>query len=319
MFRVVPTSLVFLTLWTISSIGGAAARDLLQESSPNSDLTYSGRPQYSPPDSTEGQVVAGLQSSVDADSLGAARAQYVPPPNAIQRPASIPPQYFAVNSSFDADSLGNRSVYVDSTAAPLGIYQTGIRFRASGVASWYNFLASDNPRQIASGHYLEGGLLVGYGLWVPGFNINLYVGPAFGEGVNEGVVTDRWGVKAVLETYATPTQLTMLSSSVTYSTIGNNLQVQGKAGVKIVGDIYFGPETKFNWQKLLPWQIDLFSGAIATATPVSAQDTISYVRVGAHVSAVRLGPAFFSVSGGWAHDRQLGSGYYGSVSLYQPF
>ncbi len=43
------------------------------------------------------------------------------------------------------------------------------------------------------------------------------------------------------------------------------------------------------------------------------------MHLGAHVSALTLGPALIGVSGGWAHDRQLGNGYYGSVSLYLPF
>jgi hypothetical protein len=237
----------------------------------------------------------------------------------VQPPVYIPPQYFAVSSSFDGDSIGNRAAYVDGTVAPFGIYQTGIRLRATGVASWYKFLASETPEQIAKGRYLEGGLLLGYGVWVPGFNINLYGGPAFGEGVNEGVVTDRWGVKAVLETYATPSQLTMLSSSVTYSTVGNNLQVQGKAGLRIFGDVYIGPEAKFSLQKLLPWQVNFASGSIATTTSVPAQDTVSTIRVGGHISAAKFGPTFLGISGGWAHERQLGSGYYGSVNVYLPF
>src|SRR5204863_7625049 len=107
--------------------------------------------------------------------------------------------------------------------------------RATGNASWYTSPANASPRTIADGRYLECGLLVGYGIFVPGFSMGGYVGPAFGEGVNEGAVTDRWGVKAVFEAYATPTQLTMLSSTVTYSTIANNLQVQAKAGMKLFG------------------------------------------------------------------------------------
>jgi hypothetical protein len=326
--------LSFLALWTMLLIWAADARDLPLPNSSDSppvvgpqggsspdahDFGTARLQHWLPPNPAESQVVNDPQSSVDVSSIGTARAQYLAAPNSVQAPTVVPPQYFSFTASGDADSLGNRSVYVDSTASPFGIYQTGIRFRAIGDANWYRFVASNNPRTIGSGHYLEGGFLVGYGVWVSGFNMNGYVGPAFGEVVNAGVVTDRWGIKAVFETYAAPTQLTMLSSSVTYSTITNNLQVQAKAGLKIFGDVYFGPETKFTWQKLLPFQVNFLSGALVTTTAVSAQDNIATVRVGAHVSAVRLGSAFFAVSGGWIHDQQLGSGYYGSVGLYQPF
>jgi hypothetical protein len=119
--------------------------------------------------------------------------------------------------------------------------------------------------------------------------------------------------------YATPTNLTMGSTSVSYSTVTNNLQAQAKLGLKLFGDVYFGPEAKFTWQKVLPFQVNFSTSAISTTAPVSPQEHIATTRVGGHISALSLGPALFSVSGGWAHDRQLGSGYYGSVSFYQPF
>jgi Cellulose biosynthesis protein BcsS len=238
---------------------------------------------------------------------GTARAQYLP-------------QHVAVSSSGDADSLGNRSAYVDSTFAPFsGIYESGVRFRLAGNASWYKFVTSEEPRTLGSGRYLEGSVLAGYGAFLPGFGISWWVGPAFGESVNEGVVTDRWGAKAALEMYATPTDLTMASASVSYSTATNYLQVQTKAGLKIFGDVYFGPEAKFAWQQLLPFQVNFSTTTIATTTPVSPQTNIASVRVGGHISSFNIGPVALSISGGWAHDRELGSGYYGSVSFYQPF
>jgi hypothetical protein len=244
----------------------------------------------------------------------------LPPPNAAGIPVFVQRQHVAVSSSFDADSLGNRNVYVDGTVAPFsGIYESGVRLRVTGNASWYKFVASEDPRVIGTGHYLEGGLLAGYGFWAPGFSVNWLVGPAFGESVSEGAVTDRWGAKAVIEMYARPTDVTMASASASYSTIANNLQVQGKAGIKIFGDVYFGPEAKFTWRQIFPFQINFSSSAIATTSPVSAQQNIATTRVGAHISALTIGPVFVGVSGGWAHDRQLGSGYYGSLSLYQSF
>ena len=287
-------------------------------------LVYAGpaRAQYLPPpnaaQSPAGQPVIE-PSSFDANSVLTARAQYLPPPYAPQSPTFIQRQHVAVSTSFDADSLGNRNVYVDATFAPFsGIYESGARVRLTGSANWYRFVTSEDPRTLGSGHYLEGGLLAGYGIWGPGFGVNWLVGPAFGESVNEGVVTDRWGAKALIEMYARPTNLTMASGSVAYSTIANNLQAQAKVGIRIFGDVYFGPEAKFTWQRILPFQINFSSSAIST-TPVSPQERIATTRVGAHISALNIGPVLFSISGGWAHDRQLGSGYYGGVSLYQPF
>jgi hypothetical protein len=283
-----------------------------------------GRAQVRPPSAIENPPVTERQrtaaeSPLHASSVGTARAQYLPPGTA-EIPTYIQRQHAAVSSSFDADSLGNRNVYVDGTFAPFsGIYESGPRFRLSGTASWYQFVASEDPRAIAKGRYLEGAFLAGYGVYAPGFSITWFVGPAFGESVNEGVVTDRWGAKAALEMSAKPTDLTMASMSANYSTIGNNAQVQAKLGLKIFGDVYFGPEAKFTWQKVFPFQVNFASTSIATTTPISPQERVATTHVGAHVSALNIGPVLFSISGGWAHDRQLGSGYYGSVSFYQPF
>jgi len=241
-----------------------------------------------------------------------ARAQGLPPANATEL------AHAAVNSSFDADSVGNRSVYVDGTFAPFsGIYESGVRFRVMGDASWYRFIASENPPSFGTGHYLDGGLLAGYGIWQPRFSVTGLVGPVFGQIVNSGVTTDRVGARAAIEINARPTDSTMASGSLSYSTITNYLQLQAKAGLKIFGNVYVGPDAKFAWQQILPWQVSFFTSSFAT--PVSPQTSIAYMHLGAHVSALTLGPAVIGASGGWARDRQLGNGYYGSVSLYLPF
>jgi cellulose biosynthesis protein BcsS len=277
------------------------------------------------PNAAESPLVTDLQDnalkkSFDPNSIGAARAQYLPPPYVAQSPSFVYQPHVAVSSSGDGDSLGNRNAYVDGTFAPFGgIYESGPRFRLSGTASWYKFVATEEPRAIAKGRYLEGAFLAGYGIYVPGFSTSWFVGPAFGESVNEGVVTDRWGAKAAIEMSAQPTAITMASMSVSYSTIANNLKAQAKLGVRIFGDAYFGPEAQFGWQKIFPFQVNFSSTSIATTAPVSPQESVATTRVGAHVSAFNIGPVLFSISGGWAHDRSLGSGYYGSVSVYQPF
>jgi len=253
-------------------------------------------------------------------TIGSAGAQNLPPPNP---PGSsmVSPQSAALTSSFDADSLGNRSAYVDATFAQSGIYESGFRLRATGDASWYRFLTSENPRTLANGHYLEGGLLAGYRVSLPRIGITGFVGPVFSQTVNPGVTTDRWGVKAVIETYAQPTDWTMASASVSYSTVANNLQVQGKAGLKIIGDVYVGPEAKFKWQEILPWHVNFTPLSITpiSITSVSPQTKIATTYLGAHVSAFNVGPVMFGISGGWANDQHLGSGYYGSANIYIPF
>jgi hypothetical protein len=255
-----------------------------------------------------------LDNLLDTNSVGTALAQPV-----IGTKGPINPQHVAVTGYVDADSLGNRNAYADGIFAPLGgIYESGLRFRASGDASWYRFITNDNPRTVGTGRYLEGDFLIGYGLWAPGFNLTGLVGPAFAQIDNLGVNTDRWGIKGSIEMSAKLTDWMTGSSSVSYSTATNELQIQAKAGLKIFEGVNVGPEAKLQWKRILPVQIDFFTPAVTTATAVSPDTKIAYTHLGAF-SALNVGPVVFSLSGGWAHDQQLGSGYYGSASLYVPF
>jgi hypothetical protein len=249
-------------------------------------------------------------------AIATARAQALPTTTGAITPNIVSPN-IAVSSSFDADSLGNRSIYLDGTFAPFGsLYENGMRFRATGDASWYRFLSSENPRTLAQGHSLEGGLLAGYAASLSGFRITGLIGPVVGMNVYPGVITDRLGAKAVVEMYAKPTDWTMASGSISYSTTTNQLQVQGKAGLKVIGDLYFGPEAKFKWKDILPWQVDF---APMSMTPISPQTSVANMYIGAHISTAKIGPLMAGVSAGWANDRQLGSGFYGSASVYIPF
>ena len=242
-------------------------------------------------------------------AAGTASAQNLPVPDFSRKLSAFDSLHTALLGSVEADSIGNRSAYVESTFAPFsGIYESGFRLRAIGNASWYRYLLNYDPRIVGGGHYIEGGLLAGYGVWLPGFSLTGLIGPTFGEMVNEGLTSNKWGAKGVLEIQVRPNDWTFASSSASYSNATNNLQVQAKGGVKIAEGIYFGPETKFTWQNSLPWQAGFFSST-----------SISTIRFGAHHSAINISPVLIGVSGGWAYDPQLGSGYYGSTSLYLPF
>src|SRR5262245_6459268 len=153
-------------------------------------------------------------------STGTARAQNSSLPNSTEKRIIFDPQHIALLGSFDADSIGNRSIYVSGTFAPFsGIYESCFRFRALGDESWYRFVTNENPRILSSGRFVEGGLLAGYGLWRPGFSVTALVGPVLGQSVNQGVTTDGWGAKAMIEMSAKPTDWTMASGSLSYSTI----------------------------------------------------------------------------------------------------
>jgi hypothetical protein len=257
-------------------------------------------------------------------TIGAAYAQSLPASSAQNSIDAEPSRYAAVSGSVDADSLGNRSVDVAATFAPFSsIDESGIRFQLAGDISWYRYAADDNSGTLATGRSQEIALLSGYGISMPRLSVNLLTGVAFGEIANPGETTDRWGAKVAISFYATPTDRTMASGWATYSTIANSLQAQAKIGLKIFGDVYVGPETKFSWRQILPWEPDLtaitLTAPVPTFATISPRTSVASMRFGAHISALRIGPTSIGVSGGWTQDRELGDGYYGSASVYLPF
>lgn len=235
---------------------------------------------------------------------GVAFAQDLPPPQTTETsppPVAPPIQQFAIDGSAVGTSVGGRSVDFNATFAPFGdINDSGFRVRLSGNASWYRFVTG--PDTTGSGHSLEGGVLAGYQWSLPRISIIGVIGPTFGESNDAGVKRDYWGAKTVLSTYALPTDETMAYGSLSYSTVNNFLQLQAKAGARLVGNFYLGPEAIFSWRNVVP-----------------GINNVAEMRVGGHISAVSFGPVQVGLSVGWAHQQNLGSGYYGSVNFYVPF
>jgi hypothetical protein len=235
-----------------------------------------------------------------------ALAQELPLP---QAPEAAPPfvspavQKLDIDGSAVATSLGGRSVDFNATFAPFGdINDSGFRARLSGNASWYRFLTGENPATTASGKSLEAGVLAGYQFSSPRISFIGVIGPSFTESNDNGVKSGHWGAKTVVSTYALPSDETMAFGSISYSTVSNFLQVQAKVGIRVVGNFYLGPEAIFSWRNVVP-----------------GIDNVAEMRLGGHISAVSFGPVQLGVSGGWAEQQNLGSGYYGSVNLYIPY
>jgi hypothetical protein len=235
--------------------------------------------------------------------VGIAQAIDLQSPESLEVPVPFKAQHVAVDGSTVATSLGDRSLDLNGTFAPLGdVNESGLRLRVTGSASWYKFLIGENPRIFGTGNTVEGNLLAGYQLSMHRLSIIGLIGGAVGESRDQGVDSTHWGAKAVVSMYATPWDHTMAYGSLSYSTITNFLQLQSKVGVKLVGNFYVGPEVNFSWRNVVP-----------------SYNNIATMRVGGHVSAASFGPVQVGVSAGWAHDRELGSGYYGGLNFYGTF
>jgi hypothetical protein len=249
------------------------------------------------------RTVIGRLAILAVGPAGVAVAQDLPPPDT-RRTLPLPEvRHVAVDGSAVGSSLGDRSVDLNVTFAPLGdINASGLRVRLSESASWYRFVTNPTPLTLGSGQTFESGVLAGYQFSMERVSFLGLVGIAGAVSHDNGVSSTHFGVKTVGSFYARPTDLTMAYGSVSYSTIANFLQVQSKVGVKLFGNVYVGPEANFSWRNVLP-----------------STSNVGLMRLGAHVSAMALGPGFVGVSGGWAQEQQLGRGYYGGVNYFGTF
>jgi hypothetical protein len=224
--------------------------------------------------------------------LSGAHAEDVPPPGISGNPL------VALDSTIDVNSFGARSVDVNALV-PVGghLDESGFRARFTGSSSLYRFVASEDPRMIAGGRSLEANLMAGYGLVLPRLSVLVAAGPALVESHDDpGIHRTRRGWKGNLSAYARPTDQTMGYGRVTYSSIGEALELQLKAGVKLLDIGYLGPETKY-----------------------TTRIGNSEFRFGPHLSGINIGPLALSFSAGWLHDQQLGAGRYFSTSFYLAF
>jgi Cellulose biosynthesis protein BcsS len=258
-------------------------------------------PQENRTRATLGLLVSLL--AVDILTAPVASAIDLPPPDSPGTPVVPKMDHVAVDGSTVISSLGDRSFDLNGTFAPWSdINESGLRLRLSGSANWYRFVTGDNPRTFGSGHSVEGNILAGYQISLPRVSFIGLIGGAAGESHDQGVSRTYWGAKTTVSMYATPWDSTMAYGSVSYSTVANSLQLQSKAGVRLLGPFYIGPEVNFSWRNVTP-----------------SFNNIAATRVGAHVSALAVGPVFVGISGGWAHNRDVGSGYYGGMNFYVTF
>jgi hypothetical protein len=209
----------------------------------------------------------------------------------------------AFDMSLDTSSLRSGTLDANLTLAPLGgIYDSGMRLRLSAGASWYRYLANDNPREIGSGWNTEASALLGYGLALRRASFVMLVGPSVSEGKNQGIKRSATGAKAVISVYARPTDDSMAYASLTHSTIQSTTRVQAKFGLRSVADTYIGPETSLAWSR---------------DDPRITRDLLR--TLGVHVSSMRMGPWYAGVSAGRTRDHDLGYGYYLALGIYGAF
>jgi hypothetical protein len=204
-----------------------------------------------------------------------------------------------IDLAFDATTIRTIFGYAAVTFSPFGfLEQSGFRVRVAGLAGHYSYILEGPPDIRNNGNTVQGDLLVGYEFVRENFSIAGYIGANVQDHVLSAfdplnpVVGTEWGFKAALDIYANPTPNTLVTLNANYSTAFDTYYAKTKFGWAFgpSPDVFFGPEVTF-----------------------LGNERFDQWRVGAHITGVKFGKLSIGVAGGYLHDREEGSGAYGTV------
>jgi len=201
----------------------------------------------------------------------------------------------------DGDSHGSLAGYLGVLYAPYGMHQSGVRFTAFGLYGKYEY--DTTPGEV-EGRFWAGDLLIGWSHVVANGAATLSVGANYQDhrlspfDPANPVSGSKWGAKVQGDFWFQPTEETLVVGLASYSTAFDSYYGSLRFGYDFTRgqDVYFGPE---------------FVGL--------GNDRTDQVRVGAHLSGIKLGIAKLNISGGWLHERDEGDGWYGTGTVDIPF
>lgn len=204
------------------------------------------------------------------------------------------------NLYFGVDWTSHKSLagYTGVLYAPTGMHQSGLRLSAFGLVGRYEYHGG-NAGELFKGNFYSTDALIGWSHVFRNGAFTLAAGANFQHhrvrpsDPNNSVQGSEWGLKVQADLWVNPTPNTLIYALGSYSTAFDTYYTIGRLGFDVTGrQVFFGPEV----------------GGLGN-------DRTDQVRVGAHITGIRLGPAKLTVSGGWMHERGEGDGGYATANL----
>lgn len=211
--------------------------------------------------------------------------------------APVRPDYGNIYFGVDVDTNGNLAGYAGVLVAPFGLHQSGLRISAFAMPGQYEYVSGPIPIEA---RFATVDLLVGWSHLFGYGGVTLMVGgnyqdhrPSTFDPTNTVEGTEL-GFKVQGDVWINPTPATLLFALASYSTAFDSYYAIGRAGYDITGGsyVFVGPE------------VSGFSS-----------DRTEHIRLGAHVTGIKLGPAKLSFAGGWLTERDEGSGGYATATV----
>jgi Cellulose biosynthesis protein BcsS len=185
------------------------------------------------------------------------------------------------------------------TIAPFApLDESGMRLRLGGVLGSYTYVSSFPGVGRVGGKQEDGSFLVGYEWVTRNTSVAFYGGADVANNTltkpdPSNLVTGvSFGLKASVDFYTNPTNYSMVSGNMTYSTANNSYYTRFKVGLAIADSLYVGPEALLLGDNLY-----------------------SQYRAGLHLTGARFGSLQFGISGGFLNDRLRGKGAYGILDM----
>jgi hypothetical protein len=247
-------------------------------------------------------TVAGLTTAT------AAMAQNAPSPMVAKAPPQATPDFTTglgypnagenveAYAGLDIASHGWLFGWAEGTVAPITNTDTsGLRVRAYGEAGEYQYQSETFAGMTNRSAWYRGDVLVGYAVEQQHLDVEFYVGASVIDSVlsNPDPNNPVQGAKVgpVLEgEFESVNNRTLISGEASYTTAFNTYETNLKLGWEVANAIFIGPETGIiGDQRFDQW------------------------RVGAHVSALKVGNGRIAIGAGYEHDSDTGSGVYGTI------
>lgn len=197
--------------------------------------------------------------------------------------------------TFHATLIGTISPFTASNVS-------GFRLRIGGLTGSYKYTSTIATVGSITARETAGYLLLGYEWAQRAMTFSIYGGfeaqnrTLSKPDPNNTTAGTSGGFKMAIDYYSNPTDYTMVSANMTYSTNNNAYYVRLKGGLAIFTRVFVGPEILFLG--------DNFYGQW---------------RGGVHLTGMTVGQLQLGVSGGFVNDRRSGSGGYGILDMRLTF
>jgi Cellulose biosynthesis protein BcsS len=241
-------------------------------------------------------IAASALFAVTSTSVHAADRPLITKP--MSAPA-MPIEYGNLYFGVDWNSHKSLAGYTGVLYAPYGMHQSGLRLSAFGLLGRYDYHGGDTGHELFKGTFVSSDALVGWSHVFTNGAVTLSVGANYQDqrvrpnDPNNPVQGSKLGAKVQADLWMHPTPETLLYALGSYSSAFDTYYAIGRFGYDFTNTkLFIGPEV----------------GGLGN-------DRTDQLRLGLHMTGLRIGNGKVTISGGWMRERGEGTGGYAAAAI----